>query len=97
MSQTHAPGEWRKVLEHIPYSESFRIVDEGTIVAHGVNLKNAERIVLCCNAHDDLVAALRACLLRFESLNGQVSYEVWQGNYDAVQAATNALAKAGEK
>lgn len=94
MSQTHTPGEWRKVLEHIPYSESFRIVDEGTIVAHGVNLKNAERIVLCCNAHDDLVAALKYCRNSFQRYDDEAGYDYHSNEIDKINAA---LAKAGEK
>lgn len=77
MSETHTPGPWRLMRDsdHI-----FAHCDDemfGTAICsqpaeeydhgHAAWAANAERIVLCCNAHDDLVAALMACLGRIES------------------------------
>lgn len=54
---------------------------------------NAERIVLCCNCHDDLVAALKALLS--DNLGPQIDDGAnWDACCDMAKAA---LAKAGEK
>ncbi len=63
---------------------------------------NAERIVLCHNCHDDLVAALKGCaqVLResakqFRSLEDHPGHAGIADNFAALAEA--ALAKAGEK
>lgn len=73
---------------------------------------NAERIVLCCNAHDDLVAALRACAETLRAIRMCYGFGsskaitpqtqlALEGEIDKslepCRAALAALAKAGEK
>ena len=81
---THTPGPWRLVTK--PYegwtqSRGFlgQIVGaDDTVIYHGpssfqalVGDANAERIVLCVNAHDDLVAALQEATTHLASLGEQ--------------------------
>lgn len=103
---THTPGPWHVEPEsysqwHGMHVAIFAPPPAGTkhcqkiCILHdyaGSALANAERIVLCHNAHDDLVAALEV-LLR-ESMAPTDDGGRWD---DACAFARQVLAKAGEK
>lgn len=98
MSQTHTPGEWVVgprgfgVVSIRPNGNPVTVVETPRTPSTHAKA-DIERIVLCCNAHDDLVAALRALLEN--NLGPQVDDGAeWDACCDMAKAA---LAKAGEK
>lgn len=103
---THTPGEWKTshfflnppgvpqwhIFTTAPSDGAYIAVTCGNADAE-TREANAERIVLCCNAHDDLVAALKALLS--DNLGPQIDDGAnWDACCDMAKAA---LAKAGEK
>lgn len=97
MSDTkHTPGIWRKGTL-IQNDGSVAVMSDDGRVCRADTPEDAERIVLCCNCHDDLVAALKALRKRIYDIGDQVPYEVYQDNYGFIEQADAALAKAGEK
>lgn len=93
---THTPTPWR--ADYSPMASfqgeitCWRVLKDKKIIADACSPDHAERIVLCCNAHDDLVAALEV-LLR-ESMAPTDDGGRWD---DACAFARQVLAKAGEK
>ena len=93
MSQKHTPGEWKPgprglgVIAVQTGQNPVTVVE--SLRTPSIYAKaDIERICRCCNAHDDLVDALRAMLE--DSVSGQPSTQTWLD-------AKKALAKAGEK
>lgn len=97
MSQTRTPGIWNAWVEDGQLHKFYRITDgNGLLVATGILPEHAERIVLCCNAHDDLVTALRAMVADYAHLmQDDDGTPAWRTAN--VERAKAALAKAGEK
>lgn len=84
-------SEWTKDDEGGRLHPSCRVIDgNGLLVGTGILPEHADRIVLCCNAHDDLVAAIEQVLDDM----GETGLSCCQSAKDMMIAA---LAKAGEK
>lgn len=97
MSQTRTPGIWNAWVEDGQLHKFYRITDgNGLLVATGILAEHAERIALCCNAHDDLVAALKAMCSDDVDFRADLSTFLAWLNVRFEQARA-ALAKAGEK
>jgi hypothetical protein len=72
---THTPTPWKVTNLRSRPNQSFRIAASGIGVAETIEdhdivdgLANAEHIVLCVNAHDDLVAALANLMDQLEGI-----------------------------
>lgn len=124
MNQTHTPGTWHTshffldppgvpqwhIYTTTPGGGAYIAVTCGNADAE-TREANAERIVLCCNAHDDLVAALKAFFeaswdalgdlygSRFSIDDNDMSdrARIIRAYVSASDKIRSALAKAGEK
>lgn len=96
MSEKHTPGPWKAFNEH----QTVAILDsQGNEVVfwlgfdnsdrpHAEHVANAERIVQCVNAHDELVVLLQAYLARQRGEYSDIGHE------ELAERADAAIAKA---
>jgi hypothetical protein len=89
---THTQGEWAVGRRGLDVVCNGATILESPRTPNTRSKADAARVVLCCNAHDDLVAALKV-LLR-ESMAPTDDGGRWD---DACAFARQVLAKAGEK
>jgi len=93
-TQQHTPGPWSTLADCRPGASRNLIAayrdDQMIFIAQEVRDQDAEHIVRACNAHDELVAALRAMLDVVGSPNNNIS-DLYKG---AIKHARAMLDKA---
>lgn len=93
MSTQHTPTPWHDEIGAPGSSSGLTVRDEnGNIIARVGSIDDAAFIVRACNAHDELVAALRGLLDATKDIRG-IDPEEYKP--EAFATARAALAKAG--